>query len=576
MLMTHDLNTGFLVNAPKFLFFTGKGGVGKTSLSAASAIILAENGKKVLIVSTDPASNLDQVLGTKLGSKPTKVAETTNLWAMNIDPRKSAAEYKERVVKPYRGVLPEAAVSEIEERLSGACTVEISAFDEFSKLMTDSSTTLEFDHIIFDTAPTGHTLRLLKLPSAWKGYFDDTGGSASCLGPMSGLKGQYSQFEDTLNALNDKNKTILILVARPDKHSIDEAERTRVELKDIGICNLWFAINGILNEAARKDEVAMAIRNEQKKIIENMPHGLTELNNSVILLSSSDMVGIKNLRKLFQRNPDINNTENNAISNDLLEGMLGLNEFINKLDIKTGIIMTMGKGGVGKTTIATAIALDLAGRGLKVHLTTSDPAAHLDFSVANKYLRVSRIDPVAETKTYREEVLTQSGTSLDENGKKLLEEDLLSPCTEEVAVFRAFAKIVAEAADSIVVLDTAPTGHTLLLLDATEAYNKEVSRNQNTTPDEIKQLLPRLRNIDYTKIIIVTLPETTPIQEASDLQDDLRRAGIKPYAWIVNKTLSTINTIHPVLNNRRAAELKKMELIKKIAGRTAYVPFLLR
>ena len=574
MLLKNDLNIGFLSNAPKFLFFTGKGGVGKTSLSAASAITLADAGKKVLIVSTDPASNLDQVLGTKLGSKPTQVPETMNLWAMNIDPRKSAEEYKERVVKPYRGVLPDAAVSEIEERLSGACTVEISAFDEFSKLMTDSKTTLEFDHIIFDTAPTGHTLRLLKLPSAWKGYFDDTGGSASCLGPMSGLKGQYSQFEDTLNALNDKNKTILILVARPDKHSIIEAERTRAELRDIGICNLWFAVNGILSKTASTDEIALSIINEQEKAMEDMPQGLAELKNSGILLSSFDMVGIRHLRKLFQTDSSVGNTEKIDVSDNPLKDILGLKEFINTLDMKTGIIMTMGKGGVGKTAIATRIALDLVKMGKKVHLTTSDPAAHLDFSIANKLLRVSRIDPAAETIAYRQEVLAKSGQQLDENGKKLLEEDLLSPCTEEVAVFRAFAKIVAEAAESIVILDTAPTGHTLLLLDATEAYNKEVSRNQNDTPDEIKQLLPRLRNIEYTKIIIVTLPETTPIQEASDLQNDLRRAGIEPYAWIVNKTMATIDTVHPVLKNRKAAELKKIEMIKELAGRTVFVPFL--
>ena len=537
--MTNNVNASFLQKPPRFLFFTGKGGVGKTSLSCASALALADRGKKILIVSTDPASNLDQVLGISLNSHPTPVPESNGLWALNIDPRKSAADYKERVVSPYRGVLPDAAVTEIEEQLSGGCTVEVAAFDEFSRLMTDEAIFSKYDHIIFDTAPTGHTLRLLHLPAAWKGYLDSSSGNASCLGPMSGLKGQKEQFEETLRALTDKNMTRLVLVARADKHSIAEAQRTSQELIGLGVKNQWLAINGILGGDYHDDEVASAMRQKEVCAIENIPADLLSLPRTHIPLSRISPIGVNALKTLFSPGKYIQADAEVELKEDVLAGTTNIDELVNGLEMKSGIIMTMGKGGVGKTTLATAMAVQLADRGLRVHLTTSDPASHIDFSLADKHknLRVSRIDPKVETELYQRQVMQQAGAQLDKEGKLLLEEDLRSPCTEEVAVFRAFARVVEEAKNSVVVIDTAPTGHTLLLLDATQAYHRDASRNQSNVSDEVKNLLPRLRDSKYTKIMIVTLPEATPVQEAIDLQKDLERAGISPYAWIVNQSL---------------------------------------
>ncbi len=565
----------FLDNPPRFLFFTGKGGVGKTSLSCASAVTLAEAGKKTLLVSTDPASNLGQVLGIPLCSTPTPVPDTAALWALNIDPRQSAADYRERVVGPYRGVLPDAAVAEIEEQLSGGCTVEVAAFDEFSRLMTDTEKFAEFDHIVFDTAPTGHTLRLLQLPAAWKGYLNSSSGNSSCLGPMSGLNGQKEQFEATLDALTNVNMTRLILVARADRHSIAEAQRTSGELIGLGVKNQWLVINGVLNNEVGDDDVARAMRRQEVMAIEDIPSELSCFPHTQIPLSSISPVGIKALKTLFLPAKAEQAEVQSGLTEDVLASTMNMDDLVNGLDMKSGIIMTMGKGGVGKTTLASEIAVELANRGFNVHLTTSDPASHIDMSLAGKYknLQVSRIDPKVETELYQNEVMRQAGAQLDKEGKRLLEEDLRSPCTEEVAVFRAFARVVDEAQNSIVVIDTAPTGHTLLLLDATQAYHRDAARNQSNVSDDVKNLLPRIRDSKYTKIMIVTLPEATPVQEASDLHKDLERAGITPYAWIVNRSLLPLSIRNSILVSRRTQEAEHIKKVKTIAARTAIVPW---
>lgn len=566
----------FLQGLPRYLFFTGKGGVGKTSLSCATAVSLAEQGKKTLLVSTDPASNLDQVLETALGTGPTPVLGTVNLWALNIDPRRAAAQYRERVVAPYRGVLPPAAVAQIEEQLSGACTVEIAAFDEFSRLITDNSIISGFEHIIFDTAPTGHTLRLLNLSAAWKGYLESSSGSASCLGPMSGLKGQRHQFEETLTTLANDRLTKLVLVARPDRNSITEAYRTSNELAHIGIANQCLAMNGILgNHSTDDDSVALAMRRREVTAIENLPLELQKLPRIELSLSPIIPIGISGLHHLLHPN---NASLSFALDSDketVADGLWNLANLIDTLNLKSGVVMTMGKGGVGKTTLASIIAVEMAKRGAKVHLTTSDPAAHLDFSLAEKHrnLRVSRIDPKLETEAYRKEVLLAAEQHLDEEGRRLLKEDLQSPCTEEIAVFRAFARVVDEAKDSVVVVDTAPTGHTILLLDATQAYHREVSRNRSSVPDEVKSLLPRLRDSLFTRILIVTLPEATPVQEAIDLQRDLERAQISPYAWIINQSLYPLTIHHPVLMAKRANEVHHIRAVRAIAQRVVIVPW---
>ncbi len=564
----------FVEHAPRHLFFTGKGGVGKTSVACATAITLADRGRRVLLVSTDPASNLDEVLDTKLGAAPTGIAGVANLSAMNIDPEAAAHAYRERVVGPYRGVLPEAAVRSIEEQLSGACTVEIAAFDEFSKLLGDASATADFDHVVFDTAPTGHTLRLLSLPAAWTGFLDSNVGGTSCLGPLAGLKEQQALYDASRDVLVDARLTALVLVSRAERAALLEAERTRHELTELGIVNQQLVINGLFEAHDRDDEVAVAMEVRGRDALLQMPAGLRGLPCTELPLLGFGLVGIAALRALF---PETAALEVPIPTCAAQSELPLLSSLIPALEAQgRGVVMVMGKGGVGKTTVAVAIAVELAHRGHRVHLTTTDPAAHVAAALGAGVdgIRVSRIDPVAETREYTQEVLRTAGGGLDAAGRALLEEDLRSPCTEEIAVFRAFARIVDEGEHGFVVIDTAPTGHTLLLLDAAEAYHREVLRTAGQAPDEVRRLLPRLRDPEFTRILLVTLPEATPVHEAAQLQRDLERAGIQPFGWVINQSLVPLSVTDPVLRQRRANEARYHSEVRELAGRVALVPWM--
>ncbi len=562
----------FLDQAPPFLFFTGKGGVGKTSLACAHAVLLADQGKRVLIVSTDPASNLAQVFGLAIGNQITAVADVPGLSALEIDPQAAAQLYRDRIVGPVRGVLPEAVVKHIEEQLSGACTTEIAAFDEFTALLTDPALIASYDHIVFDTAPTGHTIRLLQLPGAWDDFLDDGKGDASCLGPLAGLQKQRERYHAAVGALSDPVRTRLILVARAQVATLREAARTHDELSAIGLTQQYLVINGILPEReAAHDRLAAAVYARERAALAQLPASLSNLPLDRVELKPFNLVGLAALRSLLGPHaPASDEAPVVALDAPALAGLvdeIGQNGH--------GLIMLMGKGGVGKTTLAAAIAVALAQRGHEVHLTTSDPAAHLaqtlDGSLA--HLAISRIDPHSETERYRQHVLETKGKNLDAAGRALLEEDLRSPCTEEIAVFQAFSRVIREAGKKFVVMDTAPTGHTLLLLDATGAYHREVARQMQDTQMHFSTPMMQLQDPQQTKVLIVTLAETTPVLEAASLQDELRRAGIEPWAWIVNNSLSAANPQSGLLRQRARNELAQIALVAgQHARRYAVVP----
>lgn len=539
----------------RHLFFTGKGGVGKTSLACACAVSLANRGRRVLIVSTDPASNLDEVFQTKLGSAPTPVPGAPNVWAANLDPVEAARRYRERAVEPYRDILPPAALRSIEEQFSGACTVEIAAFDEFARLLGDASATAEFAHVVFDTAPTGHTLRLLSLPAAWSGFIAGSETGVSCLGPLSALARQEALYGSTLAVLKDAAATSIILVARPDVASLREAERARGELEALEVRSLRLVVNGVFAASSDPDPVARALAARGRKALAQRPAGLAALPTEEVPLLPGAVVGLPAIRRLLE--PDEAPLAGAGPPSDL-PSTESLAELVAALAAGgPGVVMTMGKGGVGKTTLAAAIAVALAEQGRPVLLTTTDPAAHVRDAVRRPLpnLEVQRIDPQAEVAAYRSEVIATAGAKLDAAGLALLEEDLRSPCTEEIAVFRGFARAVEQGQDRWVVLDTAPTGHTVLLLDAAEAFHREVARTRSAMPESVRQLLPRLRDPAFTRVLIVTLPEPTPVHEAAHLQHDLRRAGIEPYAWIINQSLLLAGTRHPLLRHQAAAEV---------------------
>ncbi len=562
-----------LHNPTRILFFTGKGGVGKTSFACATALSLADAGRRVLLVSTDPASNLDEVLGVSLSDTPRPVPGASGLHALNIDPEAAARAYRDRIIGPYRTLLPAAAVRSMEEQLSGACTVEIAAFDAFTALLGEPSTTAAFDHVIFDTAPTGHTLRLLELPAAWTTFLDTNVGGTSCLGPLAGLEKQRGLYAASQAALRDPATTTLVLVARPEIAALREAERTRDELAQLGLRRVVLVLNGLFRVTDADDPVASALATRGEAALRYMLESTTlgALPRIEVPLSPHALLGLDALRAMARGALPAGRTPPpvTAGTPPALESTEGLNAIIDRISARgRGVVMTMGKGGVGKTTIATRIALGLARRGHAVTLTTTDPAAHVA-ETARAFLdahddapgdfEVTRIDPAVETARYTALVLETAGAGLDAHGRALLEEDLRSPCTEEIAVFRAFAETVSRGTSRFVVIDTAPTGHTLLLLDAAEAYHRDVLRKPSGSPEAVLNLLPRLRDPAYTHVLIVTLPEATPVHEAMHLEADLGRAGITPFAWVVNQSLAPVAVRDPVLLARRAAETRSID-----------------
>lgn len=563
----------FLEHLPPYVFFTGKGGVGKTSLACAAALHLTGQGKKVLLVSTDPASNVGQVFGQPIGNRVTRIAEVPGLCALEIEPQAAAQAYRDRIVGPVRGVLGDDLVRGIEEQLSGACTTEIAAFDEFTGLLTDRNLLREYNHVLFDTAPTGHTIRLLQLPGSWSRFIESNPDGASCLGPMAGLEKQREQYADAVAALSDPARTRLVLVTRAQKSALEEVARTHGELNAVGMKEQSLVVNGVLpSSEAAVDPLAASVYQREQQALQSLPSVLKALPTDQLPLKGFNMVGVEALRHLLDDDMQERTVTPPVTSPPHLPT---LGELVNELARQDhGLIMTMGKGGVGKTTIAAAIAVALAERGFPVHLTTSDPAAHLTETLAGELenLTVSRIDPEVEIENYRQHVLMTKGKDLDEAGRALLEEDLRSPCTEEIAVFHAFSRIIREAGRQFVVMDTAPTGHTLLLLDATGAYHRDVMRHADQS---VKYTTPmmQLQNQERTKVILVTLAETTPVLEAANLQADLRRAGIEPWAWVINHSLAATTSHSPLLRQRASHEIAQFELVREHhAQRLAMVP----
>jgi arsenite/tail-anchored protein-transporting ATPase len=568
-----------LLNSPtRFLFFTGKGGVGKTSLATAAALALADAGQRVLLVSTDAASNLDEMLGVTLSNQAVPVPGAAGLSVLNIDPDAAAEAYRQRVLAQLESDASDEERNTVREQLSGACTTEIATFDEFAALLATQDAA--YDHIVFDTAPTGHTLRLLSLPKAWAGFLAGNDRGASCLGPHSGLKMQEARFNAALQALSDPTLTTVVLVTRPDPRPMLEAARTSDELRSLGLGNQRLVINGVFHASMPNDPVAKAVEALGRDAMAHLPDALASLPRDEVPLRAFDTVGLPALRALLGSSQALAPAKPATSADHHPLPAESLVKLADELAATgSGLIMVMGKGGVGKTTIAAALAVGLVQRGHSVHLTTTDPAAHVAQALGGSLpgLQVDRIDPRVETQAYIDKIMSSRGKELDDQGRALLLEDLQSPCTEEVAVFHAFSRVVNEARTAFVVLDTAPTGHSLLLMDATGAYHRQMTRQYEGSANAKHIITPlmRLQDATMTRVLIVTLPEVTPVSQAAALQDDLRRARIEPWAWVINKSVSVTGTSDPLLKARLDGERRQLDRIANgLAQRTFVLPWL--
>jgi len=566
-----------------YIFFSGKGGVGKTTMAAATAIHHARSGKKTLIVTTDPASNLADVFEQAIGHRIAAINGIPNLHAMEIDPDAATKEYKERLIGPYRGVMPEDVIASLEENLSGPCTTEMAAFDRFIDFMEGD----EYEVIVFDTAPTGHTIRLLELPVDWSRHIEQSakGSGQTCLGPVQTIQDSKEKYDRATALLRDPARTTFVFVTRPESLSLYETMRARKELETIGIRSGLTVINGILPQEACDAVFFQRKFEAQQRVISD-----TEAT-----------IGTPT-RRMFLRDGEVKGTAGLAsVAAELYEGTRSapssdapackpeqaaspapdLDRLLLPIPGKgTRALFFTGKGGVGKTTVSCVVAVHLADRGYKTLIVTTDPAAHLGevfgVCVGSDPVRIAEnlsavmIDQQQAFAEYKERVLSESRGTCSPEMLAAMEEELNSPCTEEMAAFDKFIRFIEGHDYDVVVFDTAPTGHTLRLLDLPFDYARQVemmvSSDENAavkqeTGNRFREIIALLRDPQRAVFSLVLYPESTPIMESWRALLDLKRAGIETQLIVTNLVLPQEACHNAFFRNRRRMQLKYLKEI---------------
>jgi len=569
----------------KFIFFSGKGGVGKTTMACATALHYATEGRKTLIVSTDPASNLSDVFEQEIGHKITPIVGVSNLHAMEIDPDEATKEYKERIIAPFREIMPEDVIASIDEQLSGPCTTEMASFDRFIDFME----TNEYEIIVFDTAPTGHTIRLLELPVDWSRHIEESakGSGQTCLGPVQSIQDSKEKYDRATALLKDPTKTTFIFVMRPEELSLYETLRASKELETIGIKSGEIIINGILPEEVCEIDFFRKKYDSQQKIIKEIEK--IDKPKRYMLLRDNEVKGINALKD---------------VAEELFTGkrppykarMIPASQFASNIespdidalflpDNQTKALFFTGKGGVGKTTVSCIVALYTAQKGFKTLLVTTDPAAHigevLDVKIGSKPVYITEnlyavmVDQEAAFQEYKERVLNEAKGKYSEEMLRAMEEELNSPCTEEMAAFDKFIQFIEGRDYDVIVFDTAPTGHTLRLLDLPFDYAKQVEimvasaeslQVKEATQNRFRQIIDLLRDKNRTVFSLVLYPESTPIMESYRAMLDLKDAGIETQIVVANMLLPEEVCVNNFFRNRRQMQMRYLKEINDRFG----------
>ena len=568
----------------QFIFFSGKGGVGKTSMACTHAVRYADEGQRTLIVTTDPASNLADVFEQEIGHQVTPIAGVPNLWAMEIDPDQATQEYIDRAMAPLRAAFPPQMVQVMEEQMSGPCTAEVASFDRFTDFLdvpvADGKT---FDVVIFDTAPTGHTLRLLELPAEWSQSIDTAsqGSGQTCIGPAAAIQDAKHKYERTMAVMRDPAATIFTFVLHPEAVAIKETRRAVAELGKLGIVNHQLIVNAVIPPEARTNPLFAARAEMQTRYLAQITQELPVPTRTMVLLPG-EIQGVERLRvvgKIFFDGAGTAGFGQNGVTPRVLTALPMLDGVAERVSPNghSRAVFFAGKGGVGKTVASCITAVWLAGQGHKTLLLTTDPAAHLGDVLGVPVgdtaepvpglpnLWAAKIDPKAAAESYKTRILDDARRrGRPEQAIQAMEEELDSPCTEEMAAFDLFIDFASQAQWDSIVFDTAPTGHTLRLLELPMDWSKQIdvkvfaSVDTTAADDVAKQRFGRvidmMRDPAQSTFAFVMYPESTPILEAYRAAQELSTVGIEPGLVVANFVIPAEQATTPFTQARRAMQ----------------------
>jgi arsenite-transporting ATPase len=590
----------------KYIFFSGKGGVGKTSMACTHAVRLAEKGNKTLIVTTDPASNLADVFEQSIGHQVTPIQGLPNLWAMEIDSDRATQEYIDRAMAPIRAAFPTQIVQVMEEQMSGPCTAEVAAFDRFTDFLeAPADTASAFDVVIFDTAPTGHTIRLLELPAEWSQSIDlaSAGSGQTCLGPAAAIQDAKHKYERALSAMRESGQTTFIFVLHPEAISIKETRRAIDELSKLGIHNYRLIVNGIIPpEGAQNSLFASRAAMQARyltQIDKDLPYPTQRMN-----LLAGEIKGIQRLSQVAQIFFDGKSADETFVAENIEKQTAAMATPIKDVRMRLQpnghrrTVFFAGKGGVGKTVASCITAVWLAQQGHKTLLLTTDPAAHLgdvlDTPVGDEIAPVAgqpnlwavKIDPKAAAETYKARILEDARQrGRPESAIATMEEELNSPCTEEMAAFDKFIEYASQDQWRAVVFDTAPTGHTLRMLELPVDWSKQLDIKvfasvDSTAADDIakqrfSKVIEMMRDPEQSTFAFVMYPEATPIIEAWRAAQELGTVGIQPGLVVANMVIPPQQADTTFTHARRTMQEKYLnEISERFGLPVAQIPLL--